>query len=401
IPPVLRPVSPSPTRLKSCAASNGTTVSPSTTQNSDTSGPSRKDSSSTGCPSSSSPAACARAESRSAVTTTPLPAARPSSLTTQDGSPAGGPNRSRAASNFAGLSTISLPAVRTPAASITSLANAFEPSMRAASLLGPKQAIPASRTASATPSTSGTSGPMTTRSARILWANATTSSPDVTSTWCWSANDAVPALPGAMASASTCGSPRNASSRACSRAPEPITRTRTERHFSLAMMRAGKRREEKPGKSSPVGDDGRRASVEGLTRVHLDRCVDIGLLVLAGALRRGLLPLRHHGVDRAIERRTQRKAEVVGEEDGHLLEFGLGEFSVEQRRVDLNLGEVAISDGRHRRQRNDALVAHRQSRSAPDRAEQVVDGQVEVCIALDIGHLPAVNLVHFLEALAA
>ena len=76
MPPVLGPVSPSPTRLKSCAGSSGTTVLPSTTQNSDTSGPSRKDSSSTGCPSSSSPAAWARAASRSAVTTTPLPAAR-------------------------------------------------------------------------------------------------------------------------------------------------------------------------------------------------------------------------------------------------------------------------------------------------------------------------------------
>ena len=41
MPPVLGPVSPTPTRLKSCAASSGTTVSPSTTQNSDTSGPSR------------------------------------------------------------------------------------------------------------------------------------------------------------------------------------------------------------------------------------------------------------------------------------------------------------------------------------------------------------------------
>ena len=53
MPPVLGPVSPSPTRLKSCAGSSGTTVSPSTTQNSDTSGPSRNDSSSTGCPDSS------------------------------------------------------------------------------------------------------------------------------------------------------------------------------------------------------------------------------------------------------------------------------------------------------------------------------------------------------------
>ena len=50
MPPVFGPVSPSPTLLKSCAGSSGTTVSPSTTQNSDTSGPSRNDSSSTGWP---------------------------------------------------------------------------------------------------------------------------------------------------------------------------------------------------------------------------------------------------------------------------------------------------------------------------------------------------------------
>src|SRR5271163_567434 len=241
MPPVLGPASPSPTRLKSCAASSRTTVSPSTTQNSDTSGPSRKDSSSTGCPDSSSPAAWARATSRSGVTTTPLPAANLSSFTTQARSPVGGPNRSSAASKYAGLSTISLEAVRTPAAPITSLAKALDPSISAAALLGPKQAMPASRTASATPSTNGTSGPMTTRSARISRANATTSSPEVISTSCWSAIAAVPALPGAIATAATCGSARNASKRACSRAPEPITRTRTKRHSSGVRMRAVKR----------------------------------------------------------------------------------------------------------------------------------------------------------------
>src|ERR1700760_326443 len=92
MPPVFGPLSPSPTLLKSCAGSSGTTVSPSTTQNSETSGPSRNDSSSTGWPASSSPAACARAASLSFVTTTPLPAARPSSLTTHAASPALGPN---------------------------------------------------------------------------------------------------------------------------------------------------------------------------------------------------------------------------------------------------------------------------------------------------------------------
>ena len=44
MPPVFGPVSPSPMRLKSCAGSSGTTVAPSVTQNSDTSGPSRNSS---------------------------------------------------------------------------------------------------------------------------------------------------------------------------------------------------------------------------------------------------------------------------------------------------------------------------------------------------------------------
>ena len=43
-----------------------------------------------------------------------LPAASPSSFTTQAGWPAGGPNRSSAASRWAGLSTVSHSAVRTP-----------------------------------------------------------------------------------------------------------------------------------------------------------------------------------------------------------------------------------------------------------------------------------------------
>ncbi len=76
-----------------------------------------------------------------------------------------GPNRSSAASRWAGLSTISLRGGAHPGGAITSLANDFEPSIRAASADGPKHAMPAARTASATPSTSGTSGPMTTRSA--------------------------------------------------------------------------------------------------------------------------------------------------------------------------------------------------------------------------------------------
>ena len=57
---------------------------------------------------------------------------------------------------------------------MTSLAKALLPSSRAASADGPKQAMPAARTASATPATSGASGPTTTRSTPSEAASATT-----------------------------------------------------------------------------------------------------------------------------------------------------------------------------------------------------------------------------------
>ncbi|COZ91515.1 Uncharacterised protein [Mycobacterium tuberculosis] len=104
--------------------------------------------------------------------------------------------------------------------------------MRAASLPGPKHTMPAARTASATPSTNGTSGPITTMSAPTSRARATTASAEVMSTSCCSAIRAVPALPGATISPETCGSLPSASNSACSRAPEPITRTRTTRQTS-------------------------------------------------------------------------------------------------------------------------------------------------------------------------
>ncbi len=78
MPPVLGPSSPSSARLKSCAGCSGTTVVPSVIANSETSGPSRYSSMTT----RSQEAAWASAASRSEVTTTPLPAASPSSLTT-------------------------------------------------------------------------------------------------------------------------------------------------------------------------------------------------------------------------------------------------------------------------------------------------------------------------------
>ncbi len=116
-------------------------------------------------------------------------------------------------------------AVGTPAACMTSLANALEPSSCAAAAVGPKQAIPRAVTASATPATSGASGPTTTRPAPSVTASSATSSPDIGSTGCSVATAAMPGLPGAACTWATDGSWDSLRARACSRPPVPITRT--------------------------------------------------------------------------------------------------------------------------------------------------------------------------------
>ena len=88
MPPVLGPVSPSPTRLKSWAGARATARTPSQIAITDSSGPVRPSSITTRRPAGpnaapdSLAAASAMAASRSSVTSTPLPAARPSVLTT-------------------------------------------------------------------------------------------------------------------------------------------------------------------------------------------------------------------------------------------------------------------------------------------------------------------------------
>ena len=167
-------------------------------------------------------AAWASASSRSPVTTTPLPAASPSSFTTY-----GGPKASRASAASSAFVHTRAIAVGTSAAAITSLANALEPSSRAASADGPKQEMPASRTASATPATRGASGPITTRSAPTSRASAATARPSTGSTSWRVQTPAMPGLPGAACTAVTLGSRDSARVRACSRPPVPMTRTCT------------------------------------------------------------------------------------------------------------------------------------------------------------------------------
>ncbi len=88
MPPVLGPVSPSPTRLWSCEVAIGSAVLPSTIEMKLASSPSRNSSITTRAP--ASPNALPESMSRTAssasasviATITPLPAARPSALTT-------------------------------------------------------------------------------------------------------------------------------------------------------------------------------------------------------------------------------------------------------------------------------------------------------------------------------
>ena len=148
MPPVFGPVSPSPMRLKSCAAPSGTA---------------RR--------------AVAEREQRDLVALEQLldhdvaaerrdRAQRRVELVRraadEDALARGEPVRLDDARRRARPTSVS--AVGTPAARITSFAKVFEPSIRAASALGPKTAMPAWRSSSATPATSGASGPMTTRS---------------------------------------------------------------------------------------------------------------------------------------------------------------------------------------------------------------------------------------------
>ena len=167
MPPVFGPASPSKARLKSCAGVSGSTDLPSLKKNRLTSWPSKNSSTST--PMSMNFSAWAIAASRSLVTITPLPAARPSALITY-----GAPKASMALSTSAMVWHSRASPVGTSAAAITSLAKFFEPSRAAAAWLGPKTAMPTSRTASATPAISGASGPTMTSSKPPATANAAT-----------------------------------------------------------------------------------------------------------------------------------------------------------------------------------------------------------------------------------
>src|SRR4051794_19706923 len=111
-----------------------------------------------------------------------------------------------------------------PLARHRSLVKPFDPSSRAAAAFGPKTGIPAPRSASATPATSGASGPTTTRPIAFLRANPTTAAASQGSIATQSAQRPMPGLPGAAMSLPQLGDCLRRQASASSRPPEPNSR---------------------------------------------------------------------------------------------------------------------------------------------------------------------------------
>src|SRR4249919_566385 len=135
-----------------------------------------------------------------------------------------------------------------PTARHKSLVKPLEPSSSAAAALGPKTATPAARSASATPATSGASGPITTRSMASLWASATTAVASHGSAATHSAQRAMPGLPGAASSRPQLGDCLSRHASASSRPPEPKSK------ISMNLpddTRAGLLANVAPGDNSP------------------------------------------------------------------------------------------------------------------------------------------------------
>ena len=153
-------------------------------------------------------------------TKTPFPAASPSALTTHGA-----------------LATGRSAAAGTPAAAMTSLAKLFEPSILAACAPGPKTAIPAWRSSSPTPATSGASGPITTSSAPTVPARPRSPSPSSARTGWQFPSWAMPGFPGAACSSVSDALVASFQARACSRAPEPTRSTLTVRRVYFAECR--------------------------------------------------------------------------------------------------------------------------------------------------------------------
>ena len=227
MPPVFKPVSFSPTRLWSWLVAIGSTFLPSTMTIKLASSPSRNSSITTRLP--ALPKALPESISRTAssascnviATITPLPAAKPSALTT-----IGAPFSRKYANAGSTLVKFWYSAVGILWRARKSLVNAFEPSNWAAAWVGPKIFNPAARNASTTPITSGASGPTMVNPICLSWANFTKAGISVAeiftfSTFC---SNAVPALPGATKTLSANGDCAAFQAKACSRPPFPMMR---------------------------------------------------------------------------------------------------------------------------------------------------------------------------------
>jgi len=198
IPPVLGPRSSSKIVLWSWAAGRGRAETPSVITKKDASSPVMNSSTTTVRP--AAPNASSSRQSRMAASASgsvaqikaPLPAARPSALTT-NGPPSSRQKRRAASASWKARKR----AVGMPYRAIKSFAKALELSRRAAAWLGPKTDTPASLNRSRRPRDRGSSGPITASSTRSRRASATSSSRAVSRTGTQSAWAAMPGLPGA------------------------------------------------------------------------------------------------------------------------------------------------------------------------------------------------------------
>src|SRR3954462_2289401 len=129
-----------------------------------------------------------------------------------------------------------------------SLVKPFDPSRRAAAAFGPNTAIPAARSASPTPATSGASGPMTTRSTRSRRARSRIAAASHGSPATHSAQRACPGFPGTPSKRPQLGDCLSLQPSASSRPPDPKS------NMSMDLpddTRAGLLANVEPGDNSP------------------------------------------------------------------------------------------------------------------------------------------------------
>src|SRR3954471_4191101 len=129
-----------------------------------------------------------------------------------------------------------------------SLVKPFDPSSCAAAAFGPNTAIPAARSASPTPATSGASGPMTTRSTRSRRARSRIASESHGSTATHSAQRASPGFPGTPSKRPQLGDCLSLQPSASSQPPDPKS------NMSMDLpddTRAGLLANVEPGDNSP------------------------------------------------------------------------------------------------------------------------------------------------------